>query len=403
MKKTFLFAIAVLASMPVLAQKENPRGLYKLQTISNEDGTTKQPPFEQYKFYSDYIGLTFTLDDDSFDKAGGTSFNLQDLDGGLVNYTGKVPMEPDGKKIQIYDSDKKKLTLRWFNDRLPNNSLFPYNQFSYGYYSSQKGISKNVKKAFDMLKMNIGKKNKDNPFHGVWRRRFYTSTNNIYEEDIYTGEMYKIYSNDAVMIMSGSEENLSATSIYCQLWPFKVLSKTAIQELNNTCLISWLNDDCFTLVYTRPDNHAVECEMWDRCGLPENFQKTFGTNVPIRKIEGKTKNPLLGEWFSSNGSSIVFREDSTATITVVEGNDTCVYKDRCFMRRVYNIGENGHTIIYGSVGCPKYSMFALFAGIDTPKRKLLNYSIEDNDKLTISLRDNDALSLTLRRKQDVSE
>lgn len=401
--KKVLFALIALASMSVYAQKENPRGLYKLQTISNEDGTTVKPPFEQYKFYSDYVGLTFALDDDSFDKGGQTSFTLQDLDGGLVSYTGKVPMEAEGKKIQIYDSDQKKFTMRWFNDRLPNNSLFPYNQFSYEYYSSQKGISKNVVKAFDMLKMNIGKKNKTNPFHGVWRRRFYTSTNNIYEEANYTGEMYKIYSNDAVMIMSGSEENLSATSIYCQLWPFEALSKTAIQELNNTCLISWINDDCFSLVYTRSDNHAVECEMWDRCGLPENFQKTFGTNVPIRKIEGKTKNPLLGEWVTSNGSSIVFHEDSTMTIKVIEGNDTCVYNDRCFMRRSNLYSTNVTTTFYGFVGCAKYSLFALFAGIETPKKKLLHYTILGGDLLAISLRDNDALSLNLRRKKDVSE
>ena len=49
-------------------------------------------------------------------------------------------------------------------------------------------------------------------------------------------------------------------------------------------VITWKNDDTFTLKIDRGDGTFVE-ELWKRSGLPKPFQQLFGTDVPVYDVQ----------------------------------------------------------------------------------------------------------------------
>ena len=271
-KVLFLSVLSLMAISVAVAQKENPRGLYKLQKFMYDDGSQKDPPFEQYKYCGDNVTLQLDVSEDI--KAGIANFRMFNNDRVVLNYTGNVPVGEEGKGIQIFNSTKKNFTLRWYS-RYTNHSLFPTDAFVNESYSSTQSISPLVAQAIKMLTTKEWKSK--NKMVGVWRRRGYTKnaygTGAVFE----ASEMYKIYSDKNVLIISGLRDSIPFMNGNVQFWPCTYLSNTAVQEYQNTCVVYWVNDDCFTLTWF--NDGVPEIEVWDRCGLPKNMQELFGTSI----------------------------------------------------------------------------------------------------------------------------
>lgn len=271
-KVFIIWVLSLMAISVVQAQKENPRGLYKLQKFFYDDGSEKEPPFEQYKYCGDNVTLQLDVSEDL--KAGAAAFRMFNNDRVVLNYTGSLPVGEDGKGTQIFNSSKKGFTLRWYS-RYTNHSLFPTDAFVNETYSSKKGVSPLVAEAFKILTTKEWKSK--NKMVGVWHRR--GLTNNAYANGtvMEAPDMYKIYSEKNVLLMGNVRDSIPFMSGDVRFWPCTYLSKTAVQEYENTCTIYWVNDDCFTLTWF--NNGVPEIEVWDRCGLPNNMQELFGTAI----------------------------------------------------------------------------------------------------------------------------
>lgn len=332
-------SVIMLITLCANAQKENPRGLYRLQNLtydSTPDVVT--PEFMQYKYCADFASLQIVVSEDEYGKGGMTVFSMYNNDGKPLNYTGKELNGEDGKGVRIFDSNKSKFTLSWYNSDYENHMYFPLNEFIHEHYSSKKGVSKNIKRAIEVFTNPIGKKT--NKFIGVWRRRCFTSSYDITGNGYtYPGsEMYRIHTDKEMFLLYSVQNEGSYVYANCEMRPCTYYNDNATQEGSLTCLIKWIDDDCFSLTCII-DGKELQSEIWDRCGLPEGFQKIFGTNVPINKIEipqkdniSITRNPelLLGTWTAehvvvyckseNNSDSISYKASYTITY---EKDGTC--------------------------------------------------------------------------------
>ena len=88
---TTMLVAAVFASLPIplSAQTENPRGIYKMVKLVGNLGEI-DAPFEQYKICSDSITLTMSV--------MGSQFRIYDNDHQVFNHTGSLPPEGDAGK-----------------------------------------------------------------------------------------------------------------------------------------------------------------------------------------------------------------------------------------------------------------------------------------------------------------
>lgn len=294
-RKTILSVLLMLGVISASAQTENPRGLYKLQKFFYDDGTEKPAPFEQYKFCGENAMMTFTVSEDK--ENGSIRFNMKNLDRTTFNYTGQRPMGSDGKGIQIYDSSKKAFKLRWFNDRFKNHIHFPDSSWVGETYSSTKGISPLVAEAIKALttKEWVSK----NKLVGVWRRRGFTYNTRDISIVIPVPEFYKIYTEKNVLMMDNIDDIMPEyMEMHCLFQPCQYLSESAILEGKSNCAIHWVSDSTLTLTWFR--GGVPEIEVWDRCGLPNNLQTLFGTNI----------SNVFPDLIQPSVSSVVYPADS---------------------------------------------------------------------------------------------
>lgn len=282
MKKLLLFAIIALmgtlsadaAKKPKTEPGVNPRGLFLMQKISYEDGSKAIiPPFTQYKFCGE--NLTMQVQVQPFtDKH--VAFVMSNNDKVILNHTG---FQKKSKAIQIFNTSDDAFTLRWFNDRLPNNTFFPYNAYSQELYTKE-NISNDMAEAFNALQ---GKYDaKYNKFTGVWKRRGIVEKAGDVSKVYGIDNMYKIYTPDKVMIVYGVSDKAGAECAACEMVGVKYYDDTMIKEMfgnGSPCIISWIDSSTFTLTYLRQGRAITE--VWDRSGLPECFQTLFNTNDPI--------------------------------------------------------------------------------------------------------------------------
>ena len=76
------------------AQTENPRGIYKMMTLTGKLGEVKSP-FDQYKICTDSITLMVNVQN--------AFFNISNTDKHILNYTGDQPKYENDKGTLIYD------------------------------------------------------------------------------------------------------------------------------------------------------------------------------------------------------------------------------------------------------------------------------------------------------------
>ena len=154
-----LLMAAAMISLPLVAnaQKENPRGIYKMMTLTGKQGEVKAP-FEQYKICTDSITLMVSENKNTF--------NIMKNDSQVFNYTGEQPKSENDKSSLIYDSNAAGFKLKWWST-YPNHVYFPNNDWCIEKYESGKYTAMS-KVFFDAL---TGKAEKDpkNPLTGTWR------------------------------------------------------------------------------------------------------------------------------------------------------------------------------------------------------------------------------------------
>lgn len=270
-------------SCQIAGKKDDPRGLYRLMRFSYENGNpNKVPHFEQYKYCTDDITLQLQIQK-NIEDGDKPEFWMSMLnnDKQPLNYTGLIAE----RDLSIYDSDSKGFKMRWHNDYM-NNDYFPPNQYITELYSSEYKISPKIQRVIDLLKMNYTKSG-ENKFYGCWRRvGILTKVDGM--DMLMPGhqDLYQIFDKDVYVHFY--ELVASRMFAYCIMRPIQYKSDNLLIQYGGESKIEWVDNNTFHLLFDRGDGTIVT-ELWKRSGLPESYQKVFGTNVPIYQVP---TNPL---------------------------------------------------------------------------------------------------------------
>ena len=154
-----LLMAAAFLSLPVMsdAQTENPRGIYKMMTLTGKQGEIKAP-FDQYKICTDSVTLMFSVQ--------GAAFQIGDNDHKVFNYTGEQTKDENDKSTLIYNSNAEHFTMKWWNEGR-GHIYFPDNNWCIEKYEANQ-YSETARKAFDAL-TTTPIVDKTNPLLGTWR------------------------------------------------------------------------------------------------------------------------------------------------------------------------------------------------------------------------------------------
>lgn len=139
-------------------QTENPRGIYKMKSMIDNQGLEIKAPFDQYKVCTDSITLMVSIQ--------GNRFSISKEEE-MLNYTGKEPDAAMPHRIRIYDSNAEKFTLKWWSN-YSGHFYFPKNDWCTEYYEAN-SYSPVGKKVFDRLTSHMQQYDKQQPLYGAWR------------------------------------------------------------------------------------------------------------------------------------------------------------------------------------------------------------------------------------------
>ena len=154
-----LLMAAAFLSLPTIlnAQTENPRGIYKMMTLTGKQDIIKAP-FDQYKICTDSVTLMLSVQD--------AAFRILDNDHKVFNYTGEQPKDENDKSTLIYDSNADHFTMKWWNAG-SGHVYFPDNNWCIEKYEANQ-YSETGRKIFDALTA-TSVTDKTNPLLGTWR------------------------------------------------------------------------------------------------------------------------------------------------------------------------------------------------------------------------------------------
>jgi protein TonB len=158
MKKiSFLTLMLATLTMGATAQTENPRGIYKMMTLTGKAGEV-EAPFDQYKVCTDSITLTVMINN--------VFFRIYENDHTVFNYTGEQPKDENDRRSLIYDSNAEHFSLKWWSS-YTNHKNFPKDDWCIEKYEAGQ-YSELGRIAFGAL---TGKAEVDarNPLTGTWR------------------------------------------------------------------------------------------------------------------------------------------------------------------------------------------------------------------------------------------
>ena len=158
-RTTKMLMAATLISLPFIAnaQKENPRGIYKMITLTGKVGEIKAP-FDQYKICTDSITLMLNVQN--------TFFQISNTDHNIFMYTGDQPKDENEKSSLSYDSSADHFTLKWWSTN-KGHLYFPENDWCIEQYESGK-YSEVGRIIFNAL-TSTTTTNPKNPLLGTWR------------------------------------------------------------------------------------------------------------------------------------------------------------------------------------------------------------------------------------------
>jgi hypothetical protein len=157
MKKSIIGVLLASMALAASAQTENPRGIYKMTTLTGKLGEVKAP-FEQYKICTDSVTLMVT------ERAA--FFNISDNDHQVFNYTGEQPKSESDKSPLIYDSNDKQFKLKWWSN-YAHHIHFPNDDWCIEKYES--GQYTEMSKVFFDALTGTSEVDANNPLSGTWR------------------------------------------------------------------------------------------------------------------------------------------------------------------------------------------------------------------------------------------
>ena len=259
---------------------DGPKGLYKLNEIVQQDGKHVEADFKQYKYCLDNNSLTMSF---YSPKLGIHSFDfvVSNSDGSPLTYTGDLS-KTENKGIQAFATSDSTFTLRWFNDRNGLDSrLFPF-QTNIDELYEKVDSADVMQKAMNLLQMRLGAKT--HPLQGVWKLRGMQtkgSATSQYWVMAGRGEQYTIFgSNSAAIVVSNP--NFPHTQMQCVYTACNYLNDKMIDCDGKAMIIHWFDDETISVTRIGDDGRPF-VTVWDRCGLPQNIQQVFGTDVPRMK------------------------------------------------------------------------------------------------------------------------
>ena len=275
----FIFVIMAFGAFyqSITAQTSNPKGLYKLTEVVHQDGKHVEANFKQYKLGLDSLALMFSYQPRAWDHQP-ISFTISSNK--PMVYTGELS-KIENKGVQIFDVTDSTFTLRWFNDRSAfNEVLFPYQTNSDELYVQVRDSSDLIQRALNLLQMKLGAKT--HLLQGAWKLRGMQQDNNAasqYWIEHSPRDIYQIFgSHDFVSVIPNAR--FPKGSMECVFTPCTYLSDNAFELYNQTCIVHWFNRDAISITSIDDTGHPI-VTVWDRCGLPQNIQKTFGTDAPV--------------------------------------------------------------------------------------------------------------------------
>ena len=161
-KNVFLLMALCLNICVAYAQKENPRGTYKMTKLTGRGGVEIDAPFDQYKICEEGMTISVFVQSTSEDEAE-CRFLLNDPI--FFNYTGREPQGMDQHGSQIYDSNGKEFTLRWWS-QIQNHPYIETNSWAIEKYEREI-YSKQAKETRNLL-LDASQPDANAPFSGRW-------------------------------------------------------------------------------------------------------------------------------------------------------------------------------------------------------------------------------------------
>ncbi len=239
-QKMLMAAAILLLPMVTNAQTENPRGIYKMITLTGRGGEINAP-WDQYKICTDSVTLMA-----SFNK---NQFHVSRNDKKVFNYTGSEPQDENDKSTRVYDSNADHFTEKWWS-KYENHIYFPKDDWCIEKYEANK-YSDVARPVFDIL-TSVPAINAKNPILGTWKvigwmdelkdaKKQLKTLQDAYEDSKYKGQYFVITST-----------NIAPLQIYgkaCNgiLQPTEILSKNAIINNGKTVSIKWLTKDIIAM------------------------------------------------------------------------------------------------------------------------------------------------------------
>ena len=170
MLRTIITLAIILNAVGLYAQKQNPRGIYHMVSITGKYGT-EAAMLDQYKICTDTMTwMLSVIEDNSINIHGERTnrpyFELGDNDHMVFNYTGEEPDVTTPTMTRIFNSDKKGFSLKWWSTSR-GHRVFPENGWCTEEYKSN-SFSSSGKKIFDMLYSTKTKGKKDG-LQGRWK------------------------------------------------------------------------------------------------------------------------------------------------------------------------------------------------------------------------------------------
>ena len=170
MLRTVITLAILLNAVGLYAQKQNPRGIYHMVSITGKYGT-EAAMLDQYKICTDTMTWMLSVIEDKsinkhWERANRPYFELGDNDHMVFNYTGEEPDVTTPTMTRIFNSDKKGFSLKWWSTSR-GHRVFPENGWCTEEYKSN-SFSSSGKKIFDMLYSTKTKVKKDG-LQGRWK------------------------------------------------------------------------------------------------------------------------------------------------------------------------------------------------------------------------------------------
>lgn len=251
--------------------KEDPKGLYRFVKIAYEDGSKRDVPFEQYKYCGDSLTLQWVVRKDADNEYWVEGY---DNDGYEFKYSPSL----NEYKTQIYDSNDKGFKFKWYSE-FHGMQLFPYHKYITELYSSECN-NPSAERIVDMLKLKIATGNK---MYGCWHRLGVMVKVEGMDMIMATPQdLYQVFDKDMYLHVYDLNPGKKLRA-YFVLRPIVYKENNIIVQHGAECKIEWVNDNLFRLSFDRGDG-VIVTELWKRSGLPKNFQRVMGTNVPSFQI-----------------------------------------------------------------------------------------------------------------------